>query len=366
MSWTPAAAVVEQDREKAGEERQRGDYQSAEPEQCGACARRLRRRRPGRRGSGAAGSPASGPSPTRRRRSSPRARAHRQRFPPPRARASNLSGGESTDRISANVPATAIATSWISAASSANAIARVTMPTYSSGAAVASAASAGWTAACARLAARLTLPPSRVAAGERRRNARRARPSSQASALRERDRTPPATWSAKLTLCCAIAVVTAGLLAISSTTNQRSSLSSRRTTAWSSRRLSIAAGDEPLDGRALERGLDHVLELLSLEHARRGLLHEPLRKQAVGDPVAHQVSRERLHDRPLERAAHRTRGERAGCQALDHVARDAGSSRPRRAWRCRRGPCRARSNRPCARSTRRESSRERQRFHGAG
>ena len=83
-----------------------------------------------------------------------------------------------------------------------------------------------------RRPARPARPPSRL-----RRSARRAAVSSQVSALREFTRTGSNIWSAKPRLCWVMASVTAGLRAISSTSTQRSSLSSSWLTASSMTRL---------------------------------------------------------------------------------------------------------------------------------
>ena len=136
-------------------------------------------------------------------------------------------------------------------------------------------------------------------------------------------------------LCRVIASDTAGLWAISSTTTQRSSLSSSRATASSTSRLSIAPSHEPLHRRALERRDHHPFELGPVQHPRGCPLDHPLLERALDDgveriaaqhgvgrplehPMAHDLAGDLLDERSGERAAQGVPDERA----VDHAVGD--------------------------------------------
>ena len=87
---------------------------------------------------------------------------------------------------------------------------------------------------------------------------------------------------AKLMLCWEIASMTAGLWAISSTSSHSSSLSSRRSTAASRSLLSIRRATRRSVARAARAELTDSLELGSLENPVRGVLHH-----AVGEHLLH-------------------------------------------------------------------------------
>ena len=73
---------------------------------------------------------------------------------------------------------------------------------------------------------------------ERQKLRRRARRSSQSSAVRDRARATSPTWSANPKPCCVIAAITSGLLMSSSTRRHKPSLSARRSMISSNRPLS--------------------------------------------------------------------------------------------------------------------------------
>ena len=160
--------------------------------------------------------------------------------------------------------------------------------------------------------------------------------STTASAVRERSRTSPATWSAKPKPWCVIASVTAGLRATSSTTFHSSGLASSRSTTWSSSwlsntlaiarstaGLSTVSTHEPLELGAGEDPLGGLLDDAVGEHALGEPVDHPGLLRAVDDVVEH-LGGEHLVEHPLEHGALRdvARGdvdERAG-QRLVHRA----------------------------------------------